>query len=208
MDKRIPEETITRLSYYLRALAYFRDEHRSIVSSRQLAQYLKITPHQLRRDLSYFGHFGKQGVGYSCENLIDGIRKILGLDREHRACVVGFGNLGRALSSYRGFQDQGIIIKAVFENDKSKINKTHKALKVYDLDTMEKVIREENIRIGIIAVPKCSAENIAQRLYACGIRAILNLAPVKLNIDKECIIKEIDLSCQLAYLTYRLNLKA
>lgn len=205
MLKKIPEETIVRLSYYLRALLYFKEKETPIISSKRLADFLKISHHQLRKDLSYFGQFGRKGVGYSCSKLIESIRDILGLNREWSACVVGFGNLGRALSFYRGFKDEGIIIRAAFDTNENKINKDYPHLKVYPLDKMEKVIKKENIQIGIIAVPKTAAKDVAQRLCECGIKAIFNLAPVKLDLPKEIILKDVDLSCQLTSLTYHLK---
>jgi len=204
--KKIPEETIIRLSYYLRALFYFLEENKKVVSSRQLASFLKISHHQLRKDLSYFGHFGKKGVGYSSERLIESIKEILGLERNWNACVVGFGNLGRALSSYKGFRDQGICIKTAFDNDKNKQNKNYDGIKVYSIEKMKSVVKKENISIAIVTVPKSSAKTIANLLYECGIRAILNFAPVKLDLPKEVILKDVDFSCQLSYLTYRLKL--
>jgi redox-sensing transcriptional repressor len=206
MDKKIPEETIIRLSYYLRALNYFHEDKREVVSSKQLAEFLKISHHQLRKDLSYFGHFGKKGVGYSCAKLIVHIKEILGLNKEWSATVIGFGNLGRALSFYKGFRDQGIFIKAAFDINKKEIKKEMQGLKVYALSRMEEIIRRENIRIGIITVPKDAAQNIANRLCASGIKAILNFAPVNLVLPENIILKDVDLSCQLSYLTYRLKL--
>ncbi|MDP2922939.1 MAG: redox-sensing transcriptional repressor Rex [Candidatus Omnitrophota bacterium] len=206
MDRKIPEETIIRLSYYIRALAYFLEEKREVVSSRQLADFLKISHHQLRKDLSYFGHFGKKGVGYSCAKLINNIKEILGLDKEWFAAVVGFGNLGRALSFYKGFRDQGIFIKAAFDINKKLIKNVNNGLKVYALNKMEEVIKRENIRIAIITATKEAAQGIAKRLCDCQIKAILNFAPVKLFLPKDVILKEVDLSCQLSYLTYRLKL--
>ncbi len=206
MDRKIPEETIIRLSYYLRALFYFTEENKKVVSSRQLADFLKISPHQLRKDLSYFGQFGKKGVGYSCPKLIDNIKEILGLEREWSACVVGFGNLGRALSFYKGFRDQGICIKAAFDVDKNKQNKTIKDITVYPLEKIKSIIKKQNITIAIITVPKESAKQIAKILYESGIRAILNFAPIKLDVPEEVILKDVDFTCQLTYLTYRLKL--
>ncbi|MEI8349447.1 MAG: redox-sensing transcriptional repressor Rex [Candidatus Omnitrophota bacterium] len=205
MDRKIPEETIVRLSYYVRALLYFQEDKKEIVSSKQLADVLKISHHQLRKDLSYFGHFGKKGVGYSCSKLIESLREILGLDKEWFACVVGFGNLGKALSFYKGFRDQGIHIKAAFDIDKAMFGKTYSSVKVYSLSKMEEVIRKEHINIGIITAAKEAARNIAIRLCRCGIKAILNFAPIQLDVPSEVIVKDVDLSCQLSSLTYRLK---
>jgi redox-sensing transcriptional repressor len=206
MTKKIPQEAITRLTYYLRTLFYFLEEKREVVSSQEIAEILKISPHQLRKDLSYFGQFGKKGIGYSCSKLIENIREILGLNTQWYACVVGFGNLGKALSFYKGFRDQGIFIKVAFEIDKKKINKDYPNLKVYSLDKMEKVLKRESVQLGIITVPKEAARDIALRLYNCGIRAILNFAPLKLYLPQDCVLKNVDLSCQFSYLTYNLKL--
>jgi len=205
-ERKIPEETIIRLSYYLRALIYFLEENKKVVSSRQLAEFLKISHHQLRKDLSYFGHFGKKGVGYSCYELIDRIKEILGLNQQWNVCVVGFGNLGRALSFYKGFRSQGLCIKAAFDVDKNKQNKNYGEIKVYSLEKMQNIIKKENIRIAVITVPKENAKEISNHLYQCGIRAILNFAPVKLALPQDVILKDVDFSCQLTYLTYRLKL--
>ncbi|MBU2101873.1 MAG: redox-sensing transcriptional repressor Rex [Candidatus Omnitrophota bacterium] len=205
MQKKIPEETIVRLSYYLRALIHFKDKEIQVISSRRLADFLNINHHQLRKDLSYFGHFGQKGVGYSCVKLIESIREILGLNQAWHACVVGFGNLGRALSLYRGFKDQGILITTAFDIKEKKI-KEYSHCVVYPLDSMRKVIAAERIRIGIVAVPRDAALDAARRLYACSIRAIFNLAPVKLDLPKDAIVKDVDLSCQLISLTYHLKI--
>jgi redox-sensing transcriptional repressor len=206
MDKKIPEETIIRLSYYLRALLYFVEEKKTVVSSRQLADFLKISHHQLRKDLSYFGHFGKKGVGYSCSALIYNIKEILGLNQQWNACVVGFGNLGRALSFYKGFRDQGICIKVAFDADTNKLNKNYNGIKVYGIEKLQTIIKKEKIAIAIITVPKEAAREAVETLYKCGIRAILNFAPIKLYTPQDVILKDVDFSCQLAYLTYRLKL--
>lgn len=205
MDKKIPEETIIRLSYYLRALSYFQEDKKEVVSSRQLADVLKISHHQLRKDLSYFGHFGKKGVGYSCSKLIESLKDILGLDKEWFACVVGFGNLGKALSFYRGFRDQGICIKAAFDIDRSMFGKTYSSVKVYPLSKMEEVVKKERISIGIITAAKEAARDIANRLCRCGTKAILNFAPIQLDVPSGVIVKDVDLSCQLSALTYCLK---
>ncbi|UCC95175.1 MAG: redox-sensing transcriptional repressor Rex [Candidatus Omnitrophota bacterium] len=205
MAKKIPEETILRLSHYLRALLYFLEEKKDVVSSRAIAEFLKISPHQLRKDLSYFGHFGKKGVGYSCAQLLEAIKEILGLNRNWYAAVVGFGNLGRALSFYKGFRDQGIFIKVAFDVDEKKTNRMYKGIGIYPLEKMEEVLKREKVQIGIVTVPKEVAEDIASRLSGCGIRAILNFAPLKLNFSHTIIAKDVDLSCQLSYLTYHLK---
>jgi redox-sensing transcriptional repressor len=205
MFKRVPPEAIIRLSYYLRALNYFLEEKKEFVSSKDLAEYLNSSAHQVRKDLSYFGNFGKKGIGYSSKILLGRLKSILGLDERWNVCIVGFGNLARALSLYKGFRAQGILIKVVFDVDPKKVGKRFGEIKVYHIKDMERVIRENNIKIGIVAVPQNVAQQTAERLYRCGVKAILNFAPVKLNIPSQVVIKDVDLSCQLAYLTCQLK---
>lgn len=205
MNKKIPQDAILRLPLYLRALKNFEEKNIKVVSSRQLADFLKINHHQLRKDLSYFGHFGKKGVGYSCSVLIDKIRSILGLDKIWFACVIGFGNLGKALSFYKGFREEGVYIKVAFDNDPKKINKEYSGIKVYSISLLEKIIKKENIHIAIITVPQEVANEIANRLSKCKIKAILNFAPVNLDIKAPILIQNVDFGSQLAYLTYHLK---
>jgi redox-sensing transcriptional repressor len=190
----------------LRVLTYLKEEEKKeLVSSSEIAHILKMSPHQLRKDLSYFGHFGKKGVGYSVSKLIQNLKEILGLNKKWYACVIGFGNLGKALSFYKGFKDQGIFIKVAFDVNPKKI-KNYSGLKVYPIEKMEEIIKKEKIKIGIVTVPKEVAKEIANKLLKSGIKAIFNFAPIKLDLPKEIIFKNVDLSCQLAYLTYRLKL--
>ncbi|MCM8787777.1 MAG: redox-sensing transcriptional repressor Rex [Candidatus Omnitrophica bacterium] len=205
MNKKVPHDAILRLSFYLRALKNFEEENIKVVSSKQLADFLKINHHQLRKDLSYFGHFGKKGVGYPCSALIDKIKTILGLDKTWSAAVIGFGNLGRALSFYKGFREQGVYIKVAFDVDEKKINKEYNGIKVYSIEQLEKIIKKEDIQIAIITVPKYAAEEIANRLSKCKIKAILNFAPINLVTSSQILIQNVDFGCQLAYLTYHLK---
>jgi len=201
---KIPQDTIFRLSHYLRALNYFKNK-KEIVSSKEIADFLNISPHQLRKDLSYFGQFGKKGVGYNCSKLIDKIKEILGLDRVWNACIIGFGNLGKALSFYRGFRDQGIFIKFAFDIDKNKINKKYKGLEVYHIDKIEEIIKKNDIKIAIITVPEDEAQKVLDILYNSGIKAILNFAPKRLLAKDDIILKDVDLSLYFSYLTYSIK---
>jgi len=207
MDTRkIPQEAIIRLGYYLRALNYLFRADKKVVSSRSIAAFLKTNPHQLRKDLSYFGQFGKKGVGYDVEQLIGSIRDILGINKTWYACIVGFGNLAKALSFYQGFNQQGIVIRVGFDVSAKKINKRFGPVQVYPLNKMKAVIKREGIKIGIITVPEEAAQDVADRLVASGIKAILNFAPFKLNLPHQVIVKDVELAGQLFYLTYNLKL--
>jgi redox-sensing transcriptional repressor len=209
MFKRIPQETIIRLSYYLRAAHYFSEDQKEFVSSHDLADYLKLSAHQVRKDFSYFGHFGRKGKGYPVKVLIGKLNEILGLDCQWNACIVGFGNLAKALSLYHGFKTQGIFITLAFDVDSTKTNKQFADLKVYPTQAMERMIKKHTIGIGIITVPDNVAQGVAEKLVRGGVKAILNFAPIKLNLPSRIVVKNIDFSCQLAFLTHRLkNLKA
>ena len=205
--RKVPDQTLIRLSYYLRAINYFLNKNKEVISSKEFADFLNISSHQLRKDLSYFGQFGRKGVGYNLRFLKKKIQDILGLNRTWNACVVGFGNLAKAISFYKGFKEQGVVIKTAFDIDKKKQNRNYAEVKVFPLDKMREVIKRENIKIGIITVPEGEAQKIAERLMRYGIKAILNFAPVKLNLPSYMIIKDVDLSCQFSCLTYHLKNK-
>ncbi|MFH1655235.1 MAG: redox-sensing transcriptional repressor Rex [Candidatus Omnitrophota bacterium] len=197
--KRIPDATIRRLNLYLRSLKELsKDNEEKSLSSKQLAEELNINPHQVRKDLSYFGQFGKRGIGYRAKDLIGSITDILGLNKKWNVCLCGLGNLGTALISYKGFKEEGLNVAAVFEKDSEKIGRKIGNIKIFSVESMKKVIREKNIEIGIITVPADEAQVTADRLIKAGIKAILNFAPVKLSAPKEKIkLRDVDLSIEL-----------
>jgi len=206
--KKIPRETVWRLATYLRALLdYFPGTQH--ISSFKLARLLGINPNQLRKDLSYFGKFGKRGVGYNVGELIDNIKDILGLNRKWNVVLCGLGNLGRALSSYKGFADQGFHIRIIFENDKKKIGTKFRGIDVVDIDKLNgKLIEKYSLRIAILAIPVYQARFVADRLYTAGIRAILNFAPVDINLPQDCLVRNVSMTAGLTYLSYFLIRKA
>jgi len=177
----------------------------STINSTELAQFLDINPHQIRKDLSYFGKFGERGVGYRTEELRDKIIRILGLRKKWNLCLCGAGNLGSALLAYRGFKQMRLDIVAIFDNNPEKIGKTVRGVKVYSPASISSVVERSNIDIAIIAVPLTSAQKIADNLIKAGIRAILNFAPVKLNVPRNVKLRNVDLSTELINLTYFLS---
>lgn len=201
--KRIPEASINRLNLYLRTLKELaRNGEGVTVSSKQLAEELGINSHQVRKDLSYFGKFGQRGIGYKVKDLVNDINEILGLNKKWKICLCGLGNLGSALISYRGFKKEGLNVVAVFEKDKEKIGRNINGIEVFPVDKINKVIKEKNIEIGIIAVPAEAAQSVANQLIATGVKAILNFAPIKLPFSKEKVkIRNVDLSIELVNLT-------
>ena len=205
--KRAPEISISRLALYLRFLEDYIKEKgpQSTINSTELAQFLDINPHQIRKDLSYFGKFGERGGGYRTEELRDKIIRILGLSKKWNLCLCGAGNLGLALLAYRGFKQMRLDIVAIFDNSPEKIGKTVQGVKVYSPESISSVAERLNIDIAIIAVPLTSAQKIADNLIKAGVRAILNFAPAKLNVPRNVKLRNVDLSTELINLTYFLS---
>ncbi len=176
---KISESTVSRLSHYYRVLEEVAAEGEKVVSSQLLAEREGITSAQVRKDLSYFGSFGRRGLGYSVDHLRDQIRAILGLNRRWRVAVVGAGHIGSALLAYRGFQSQGFDIVAVFDADPNQFGRESGPLEVRDISTLTP---EDAIDIGVIATPVRAAQEVADALVAAGVRGILNFAPRKLKV--------------------------
>jgi len=205
--KKAPDISISRLSKYLRFLEeYTKDkDSKSTINSAELANFLEINPHQIRKDLSYFGKFGERGVGYKIDELKDKIARILGLNKEWNLCLCGMGNLGQALFAYRGFKQMRLNIVAIFDNSSKKIGKEVQGVEVYGTDAVGRIVKAKQIDIAVLAVPSPAAQQVADKLVAAGIRAILNFAPAKLSVPKEVKLRNVDLSTELINLTYFLS---
>jgi len=205
MTKRlIPKETIGRLFSYLRALFCLVEKGVETVSSRELADACGLKPSTVRKDFSYFGEFGTRGVGYNVDQLVGAIRGILNLDTPTRAALVGVGNIGRALLAYGGFAEQGFHIALAFDNDPRKIGRTIKGVTVEDAADLEQRIKEEGIRLGIVAVEVSEAPGVARRMARAGVKALLSFAPCDLNMPDTVQIACVDLAMELARLVYHL----
>ncbi len=208
--KNIPSITINRLSIYHRCLEKIletgKGEKFKIISSLKIAEMTGINSAQIRKDLAYFGEFGKRGLGYPLIELSREIKKILGLDKKWPVIIAGAGNLGKALVKYKGFQKRGFIIKGIFDNNTSKIGKRLGHIFIYDIKEIEKFIQAENVNIGIVVVPADSAQEVADKMVAGGIKAILNFAPIHIILPPEIKIHNVDLSIEFEGLTYYLNL--
>ena len=199
-------DTISRLSLCLRILQELSRARKSnTISSGDLARELGISSDQLRRDLWYFGQFGRRGVGYSVESLKNKISEILGLHKSWKVCICGMGNLGSALLAYKGFKEQRLDITACFDNDPKKAYKKKGNIPIYPLEDMKKVIKSTNIEIAIIATPTAAAQGVLEKLVSCDIKAVLNFAPVKLTIPPGVKLRNVDLSTELFNLTYFLS---
>ncbi len=192
-----------RLSTYLRVLKELAKEKVETVSSGALASKINSNPAQVRRDLAYFGQFGRPGIGYNVKKLKGAITKILGLDRQWPCALVGAGNLGLALFAYRG--KEGFEIKAIFDNDPAKTGKRWGCCEIEDARRIPTIIKQRKIEIGIIAVPAQAAQEVADRLTDSGVKAILNFAPIKLTVPEGVKLRNVDLSIELENLAYFLS---
>jgi redox-sensing transcriptional repressor len=196
--------TVRRLSVYFRCLAQLEEDGVKTISSQELAARFHLNSAQVRKDLAYFGEFGIRGIGYDTAVLRAEIQRILGLDREWRVVLVGFGNLGSALFHYRGFARQGFRIAAIVDDDPAKAGRTVDALSILPLGDLPRVVKQAGIQIGVVAVPGEAAQGVADRLVAAGVRAILNFAPVRLKVPKEVRLQNVDLSIELENLSFHL----
>jgi len=201
----IPPVVIDRLPLYARALASLESRGREVVSSQELGQVLNVTPAQIRKDLSYFGRFGKQGRGYNVQKLLDELRRILGLNRQWRMALVGAGRLGRAIMGYEGFTPQGFRIVEAFDSDPDMVGTEVSGLVIKDTAYLESVLGQNSVDVGIVAVPGETAQGVIDALVRCGVRAILNYAPIAAHVPRGVHIKRIDPVLALQGMTYYLK---
>lgn len=204
MKKRISESTIHRLSLYYRILTQLERENEKTISSKDLAKREKLTPAQVRKDLSFFGSFGTRGLGYPVTELKGRIGAILGLDRSWRVALIGIGNIGSALVSYKEFTKQGFEIILLFDNDQRKVGSNHKGIKVSDIKNLEEELKTNQIEIAIVAVPGAAAQGIADSVVQAGVKAILNFAPVHLKVPEDVYVRTENMSMELEYLSFAL----
>ncbi|MDB5332935.1 MAG: rex [Phycisphaerales bacterium] len=202
----VPDPAVRRLSLYLRQLESFKKKDRRTISSKQLGESLGLTDAQVRKDLAYFGQFGHPGIGYRVDDLIGQVRHILGTDKTWNVVMVGAGNLGRALSAYRGFSSKGFKLVAVFDNDPSKVGKKLGPFSIQPLSELETTAHKQSVRLGIVAVPADNAQEVADQLVAAGVRGLLNFAPVSLTVPRGVALNSVDLAVQLEQLSFQVNL--
>lgn len=203
MDK-VPDIVVGRLPLYLRTLNYLMEEGYEVVSSRELGRRLGISPAQIRKDLSHFGEFGKQGAGYDINYLRTQLRHILHVDGVWPVALVGCGALGHALANYNGFVTKGFEITLIFDNDPAKIGRVVAGKVTHDVADMPRLICEHGIRIAIVAVPSSAAQETVDVLVRCQVRAILNYAPINISVPPEVQVQNIDPSVHLQRMTYYL----
>lgn len=203
--RKISESTIRRLSLYYRVLSLLEKENFETISSKELAKREKLTPAQVRKDLSFFGSFGTRGLGYPVSVLKQNIAEILGISRQWNIAMIGVGNIGSALVAYKEFQRQGFAIKLIFDNDQRKIGSNHKGLIVSDIRDMQRLLHEYKIEMVIIAVPAIVAQYIVDEVVASGIKAILNFAPINLVVPDDVFLRNENMSMELEYLSFALS---
>jgi redox-sensing transcriptional repressor len=204
IQTRIPEETVGRLLTYLRMLLCLAEQGVETVSSHDLGDSCDVRPCVIRKDLSYFGGFGKRGVGYDVKGLIGEIRSILNLDRVMNAALVGVGNVGRALLANPQFEGEGFKIVIAFDRDPDKIGRDVNGVVVEDVAILERRIREDGIKLAIVAVGVSEAPEIAHRLADAGVKGILSFAPCPLNMPDGVKVTCVDLATEMARLVYYL----
>lgn len=203
--KRIADSTVRRLSAYLRFLEDFEHRGLTTISSEELARRGGTTSAQVRKDLSFFGSFGKRGLGYSVPELAGRLREILGLGREWRIIIVGAGKIGAALAQYRGFRQRGFSILAAYDNNPEKIGRRLEGIQVRDIDQLEQDIVHEHPDIVVLTVPAEEAQQVVDRIVQAGVKAILNFAPTQLHAPADVSVKTVNMAMELEGLSFALT---
>jgi redox-sensing transcriptional repressor len=204
-NQDIPDIIISRLPIYLRALRHMKSEKKLTTSSQELGARVGISAAQIRKDLSQFGGFGKQGTGYEISSLIDQLRKILKVERVWDVAVVGMGDMGHALARYQGFSDRGFRVAMVFDSDPMKIGGQVGDFLVRDSKEIVTAIQNAGIRLAMLCVPAAAAQEVTNLLVEAGVKAILNYAPISLNVPAGVRVQYLDPSIGLQRMTYYLS---
>jgi redox-sensing transcriptional repressor len=202
--KLVPDIVVARLPLYLRILAAMQHSGKEFTSSQEMARWLGISSAQIRKDLSHFGEFGKQGTGYSVIGLQDKLRQILNVDREWPIIIVGAGNIGSAVANYSGFAHRGFRVCGVFDSDPAKVGMAVGKLPVLDTAELPAFVDRTEVKLAMIAVPAESAQAVADLVVAAGITAILNYAPINLSVPDHVRVENIDPVLHLQHMTYYL----
>lgn len=201
----IPTPAVRRLSLYLRELEGLSAQNTQTVSSSTLGDLLGLTDAQVRKDLAYFGQFGRPGVGYQVSEMIEKIRQILGTDKVSPALIVGLGNIGMALAMFEGFRPKGFDILALFDADPEKIGRVVNGLTIHSMDELAETVERKQIKLGIMAVPGSVAKDVAKELIAVGIRGILNFAPASLDVPDDVTVRSVDVAAEMEQLSFKVQ---
>ncbi len=200
----IPDVVVRRLPIYARTLNYLLAEGARSVSSQELGERINVTAAQIRKDLSWFGEFGKQGIGYDVEKLLGHINRILGLTRLWPVVLVGLGDLGHAIARYEGFREKGLHIVGLFDNDPGKIGTKVNEQEIRPFSELAEIVRQEGVKLAIVAVPATRAQDVVNRLVEVGVRGILNYAPIIVQVPEGVWVRHIDPVSLLHSMTYYL----
>jgi len=200
----VPEVVVARLPQYVRVLNTLLSDGVQVANSQMLGEKLQVTPAQIRKDLSYFGRFGKQGRGYSVRHLLDELKQILGLNSQWNVVVIGVGRLGRAILSYPGFTPDGFHLVAALDNNPGLVGQNVDGLVVRPVEELNQVVKEFGISIAVVAVPGVHTQGVIDQLVECGVRAILNYAPTTPQVPPEVNIRNIDPVLSLQSMTFYL----
>lgn len=203
--KRIAESTVRRLSLYLSFLEERERERAATISSDELAHLGGTTSAQVRKDLSLFGSFGKRGLGYSVHELKQKLREILGLEKQWRVCIIGAGKIGAALARYSGFAERGFNIAAVYDSDPGKIGKKWESVAIRDVANLAKDAASEHFDIAVLATPPENAPEVVEVIVHAGIKAILNFAPIQLNVPSDVTVRAVNMAIELEGLSFALS---
>jgi redox-sensing transcriptional repressor len=203
--KRIADSTVRRLSAYLRFLEDFEGSGQTTISSDELAKRGGTTSAQVRKDLSFFGSFGKRGLGYSVPELKGRLREILGLGRPWNLSIVGAGKIGVALAQYRGFRQRGFVIQSAYDNNADKIGRTLEGIPVRDIAQLERDLARDKPDIVVLTVPGDEAQRVLDRVVKAGIKAVLNFAPTQLHAPGDVTLKNVNMAMELEGLTFALT---
>jgi len=198
----IPRKAVYRLSVYFRGLLRLKANGHHTVASDALAKAAGVKPTQLRKDLAYFGQFGTRGLGYDVKQLADMISDVLGTTSLQPVVLVGVGNLGRALLSYRGFEKEGFEIIAAFDIDAARRRAKNSAVAIYEMEELAPLVRERNVKMAILTVPAPVAQEVANLLVGCGLTGILNFAPLVLDVPETVVVNNVNLAIELENLSY------
>ncbi|MBI4761284.1 MAG: redox-sensing transcriptional repressor Rex [Chloroflexota bacterium] len=202
--EKIPDIIIGRLPIYLRALQRLAEKGIYNTSSQELGEMIGISAAQIRKDISQFGEFGKQGTGYSVPFLIERLQNILKVNRVWDVIIVGMGDMGHALARYNGFVNRGYQVTMLFDNDPAKIGQKVNNLEIFSTDTLVEKVKQSKVKIAMLTVPASAAQEVADLLVKAGIKAILNYAPIHLNVPKDVQVQHIDPAAHLQRMTYYL----
>lgn len=204
-ERQISKAVIKRLPRYYRYLGDILDSGMERISSGELSSRMKVTASQIRQDLNHFGGFGQQGYGYNVKYLHEEIAKILGIDRVHPMIVVGAGNMGQAIANYTSFERSGFVIKGIFDVDEERIGKKIRGIPIYPVSEIEEFVKKEKIEIAALTLPTAAANEMANILAECGIKALWNFAHTDLIVPKDVVVENAHLFDSLMRLSYNLS---